>query len=119
MIQTANQMMWIYTNCIEPAKRVMASAIRSWRWLALSSACLISAGLMGCGSLGGTRARCNGCEGDFDMVHHRLGRCVFGRLRFGGVKPSGNSRECVIQGTVGGVGDSQRYPQHQSIRPLR
>jgi hypothetical protein len=37
--------------------------------------------LMGCGSLGGTIARCKRCEGVFDMAHHKLGQRVFGRAK--------------------------------------
>ena len=50
-IQPANQMMWRYTNVIEPAKRVIASASRFPNSSARSSASLTSAGLTGGGSL--------------------------------------------------------------------
>src|SRR6266702_589235 len=49
-IQAANQMTWIYTNIIDPANRVIASAIRFSRLCLRSSACWSSAGLTGMGS---------------------------------------------------------------------
>src|SRR5467141_2249385 len=76
MIQTANQMMWKYTNAIEPANRVITSAIRFWMLAARASACLAKAGLSGLGSFGGTNPRCAGCASVFDMAHGSCGQTV-------------------------------------------
>jgi hypothetical protein len=44
-------MMWRYTNAIEPENAVIRSATLFWAFSARSSACFISAGLTGGGSL--------------------------------------------------------------------
>jgi hypothetical protein len=48
-IHAANQTTWMYTNCIEPANRVIWSATRFSRLCRRCSACLSSAGLIGMG----------------------------------------------------------------------
>src|ERR1041384_8796475 len=47
VIQTANQRRWMYTNIIEPANVVMASAIWFWRLSARSASFFMSAGCFG------------------------------------------------------------------------
>src|ERR1700736_3015537 len=76
MIQTANQMMWKKTNAIEPANRVMTSAIRFWMLAARASACLAKSGSSGMGSFGGTNPRCAGRTSVFDMAHRNCGQIV-------------------------------------------